>query len=208
MSEESGDLDIIPSTQDDAVSVDHIDQYGSHLSCGAQQFDYFREDVWGREEQPSPQINPLSTTSSPSSPPATSPPRGDVGVDHANVGMASQPEVSSSHVEDIRVPVAHTPLSLRSDGAKDVEADGVLEVGSHAHEASAPIDIVNLSDVESDDEKHLIGDSLDKSDHDDEGVEQGISVPAPPMATIAPSVDSLQSPTIPPMTGESAMQQL
>ena len=166
MSEESSDLDIIPSTHDDTVSVDHIDQYGSHLSRGAQQFDYFREDVWGREEQPPPRINPLSTTSSPSSPLVTSPPRGDAGVDHANVGMASQPEVSSSHVHDIRVPVAHTPPGLRSDGAKDVEADVVLEVGLHAHGASAPIDIVNLSDIESNDGKHLIGDSSDESDHD------------------------------------------
>ena len=171
MSGESGDLDIIPSMQDDALSVDHIDQYGSHLSRGAQQFDYFREVVWGRDEQPSPRINPLSIASSPSSSPATSPPRGDAGVDHANVGMASQPEVSSSHVDDIRVPVEHTPLGLGSDGAKDVEADAVLEVGSHAHGASAPIDIVNLSDVESDDKKHLIGDSSDESDHDDEGVD-------------------------------------
>ena len=73
------------------MSVDHIDQYVSHLSRGAQQFDYFREDVWGCEEQPSPQINPLSTASLPSSPRATLPPRGDAGVDHANVGMASQP---------------------------------------------------------------------------------------------------------------------
>ena len=100
------------------MSVDHIDQYGSHLFRGAQQFDYFCEDVWGREEQPSPRINPLSTASSPSSPPATLPTRGDVGVDHANVGMASQPEVSSSHVNDIRVPVEHTPLGPGSDGAK------------------------------------------------------------------------------------------
>ena len=84
----------------------------------------------------------------------------------------------------------------------------MLAVGSHAHGASAPIDIVNLSNVESDDRKYLIGDSLDESDHDNEGVDQGISVPAPPMATIAPSVDSSQSPTVPPMTGESAMQQL
>ena len=208
VSEESGDLDIIPSTQDDAVSVDQIDQYGSHLSHGAQQFDYFHEDVWGREEQPSPQINPLLTASSPSSPPATSPTRGDAGVDHANVGMASQPEVSSSHIDDIRVPVEHTFPGPGSDGAKDVEADVVLEVGSHAHEASAPIDIVNLSDVESDNRKHLIGDSLDESNHDNEGVDQGISVPAPPMATIAPLVDSSQSPTVPPMMGESTMQQL
>ena len=37
---------------------------------------------------------------------------------------------------------------------------------------------------------------------------QGISVPAPPMATIAPSMDSSQSPNVLPMTGESAMQQL
>ena len=102
----------------------------------------------------------------------------------------------------------HTPPGPRLDGAKDVEADAVLEVGSHAHGASAPIDILNLRDVESDDGKHLIGDLSDKSDHDDEGVDQGISVPAPPMATIAPSVDSLQSPIVPPMTGESAMQQL
>ena len=208
MSGESGDLDIIPSTQDDALSVDHIDQYGSHLSRGAQQFDYFREGVWGREEQPSPRINPLSTASSPSSPPTTSPPKEDGGVDHADVGMASQPEVLSSHVDDIRVPVEHTPPGPGSNGAKDVEADVVLEVGSHAHGASAPIDIVNLSDIESDDEKHLIGDSLDESNHDDEGVDQGISVPTPPMATIAPLVDSSQSPTVLPMTGESAMQQL
>ena len=41
----------------------------------------------------------------------------------------------------------------------------------HAHGASAPIDIVNLSDVESDDGKLLIGESLDESDHDDEGVD-------------------------------------
>ena len=94
------------------------------------------------------------------------------------------------------------------DTQKDVEVDIVLEVGSHAHGASTPIDIVNLSDVESDDGKHLIGDLSDESDHDDEGVDQGISVPAPPMATIAPSVDSSQSPTVPPMMGESAMQQL
>ena len=122
--------------------------------------------------------------------------------------MASQPKVLSSHVDDIRVPVEHTPPSPGSDGAKDVEANIVLKVGSHAQGASAPIDIVNLSDVESDDGKHLIGDSSDESDHDDEGVDQGISVPAPPMATIVPSVDSSQSPTVPPMTGESAMQQL
>ena len=208
VSEESGDLDIIPSTQDDAVSVDHIDQYGSRLSHGAQQFDYFCEDVWGCEEQPSPRINPLSTAFSPSSPPATSPPSGDAGVDHANVGMANQPKVSSSHVDDIYVSVAHTPPGPGSDGAKDVKANTVLEVGSHAHGASAPTDIVNLSDVESDDKKHLIGDLSDKSDHDDEGVDEGISVPALSMATIVPSVDSSQSPTVPPMTGESAMQQL
>ena len=171
MSEESGDLDIIPSTQDDAVSVDHIDQYGSHLSRGAQQFDYFHEDVQGREEQPSLRINPLLTASSPSSPPVTSPPREDAGVDHANVGMASQPEVSSSHVDDIRVPMERTSLGLGSDGAKDVEANVVLEVGSHAHGASVPIDIVNLSDVESDDRKHLIGDLSDNNDHDDKGVD-------------------------------------
>ena len=67
---------------------------------------------------------------------------------------------------------------------------------------------MNCSDIESDEGKHLIGDSSDESDHDDEGVDQGILVPAPPMATIAPSVDSSQSPTILPMTGESAMQQL
>ena len=125
------------------MSIDQIDQYGSHLSRGAQQFDYFREDVWGHEEQPSPQINPLSTDSSPSSPPATSPTKGDAGVDHANVGMASQPEVSSTHVDDIRVPVEHTSLGPGSDGAKDVEANAMLEVGSHAHGASAPIDIVS-----------------------------------------------------------------
>ena len=207
VSEESDDLDIIPSTQDDAVSVDHIDQYGSHLSRGAQQFDYFCEDVWGHEEQPSPRINPLLTASSPSSPLATSPTRGDAGIDHANVGMASQPEVSSSHVDDIRVPVEHTPPSPGSDGTKDVEADAVLEIGSHAHGASAPIDIVNVSNLESDDGKYLIGDSSDESDHDNEGVDQGISVLAPPMATIAPSMDSSQSPTVLPMTGESAMQQ-
>ena len=107
--------------------------------------------------------------------------------------MASQPQVLSSHVDDIRVPVAHTPPGPRSDGAKDVEADVVLEVESHAHEASALIAIVNLSDVESNNGKHLIGDSSDKSDHDDEGVDQGISVLAWPMATIAPLVDSSQS---------------
>ena len=170
--------------------------------------DYFREDVWDREEQPSPRINPLLIASSPSSLPTTLPSREDVGVDHANVGMANQPEVSSSHIDDIRVPVAHTPPGPGLDGAKDVEAESVLEVESHAHGASAPIDIVNLSDVESDDAKHLIGDSSNESDHDDEGVDQGISVPAPSMATIAPSVDSSQSPIVPPMTGESAMQQL
>ena len=171
VSEESGDLDIIPSTQDDAVSVDHIDQYGSHLSRGAQKFDYFREDVWGREEQPFPRINPLSIASSPSSPPTTLPSRRDVGVDPANVGMASQLEVSSSHVDDIRVPVVHTPPGSGSDGTKDVEADEVLAVGLHAHGASAPIDIVNCSDVESDDGKHLIGDSSDESDHDNKGID-------------------------------------
>ena len=153
-------------------------------------------------------MNALSTTSSPSSLPATSPPRGDVGVDHANVGMASQPEVSSSHVDDIRFPVEHTPPGPGSDGAKDVEGNEVLDVGLHAHGVSAPIDIMNLSDVESDDGKHLIGDSSDESHHDDEGVDQGILVPAPSMATIAPSMDSSQSPTVLPMTGESAMQQL
>ena len=85
--------------------------------------------------------------------------------------MASQPKVSSSHVDDICVSVEHTLPGPGSDGAKDVEANAVLEVGLHAHGASAPIDIVILSNVELDDGKHLIEDSSDESDHDDEGVD-------------------------------------
>ena len=122
---------------------------------------------------------------------------GGVLARYEDVDLLSQPEVALSMAQVIDTEPPASPTRPASDVAgKNQDVPAVEEIAVVAPSVTK-VEVINCSDIDSCDSKGLLGDSIDEdSDDNDDGVNEGVPLPAAPVPELNTVDQALAPPSV------------